>query len=56
MNGKKVVGLGPKLLSMLERIIKHFNDGGLEFSYCQAGEYLEEKIQRKGGLILPDTI
>jgi len=53
MNGKKVVGLGEGLIAMLDMIIKYYKNLGFEISYCRAGEYLSEKIKKKGGLVLP---
>jgi len=55
MNGKKVVGLGPKMLSKLDVIIKEkMNQGLLNYSYCQAGEELASRIDSRGGGLKED--
>ena len=51
MKGKKVVGLGPKLITILDKIIQRELARGCDFkSYCQAGELLAKRIENSGGL------
>ena len=51
MNGKRVVGLGPKLIEILERIREQKEKEGFDnVSYCQAGEILARRIINAGGL------